>query len=285
MDDGRDEDVRAAVERIGDALSEGWSNDGWWTGVDAGRLLFAVSEVDPVVSREGATLAALSDPRWFHTLDKAFQGRALVDDRQRHGNRLAVWATAHRFRADVVAGRLRRFETELNQAIGRGRQAADRGDAIAGTLALWRGIQLVQITSLERWGLRDNSLGRFGSRFAAAAEDHARTDLVARLDELADLDPDSVMRRAAAAPEWVLLRHDRSYRSRRTVGEPVASLADLRDTMRVCSTYQLREETDLPVPAWLAVIDDPAELHRRLATLEAIGDSLASGRSKSRARR
>jgi hypothetical protein len=268
--DGQEDDIRAAVERIGRGLSASWSREGWWTGVDAGRLLFAVSEVGPVLAGTSATVTALGDPRWFHTLDKAFQGRAIVDDDQHRGERLAAWATATRFRPDVVAVRIRQHRAATSEAVAEVERAWEAGDLLAGTIALWRAIQLTQITLMERWGLRDNSLGRFGTRFARAAAEHGVPDVVTRLDAIVGLDQSTLDRRWASVPDWVRLRHDRSFRARRGVGDAVSADADCRDTVRVCSVYAARGRAGGPggaAPAWLGIAADDRELAARLSRL------------------
>lgn len=268
--DGREDDVRAAVERIGRALSAGWSREGWWTGVDAGRLLFAASEVGPVLAGTSAAVAVLSDPRWFHTLDKAFQGRALVDDDQRDGERLAAWATTTRFQPDVVAVRIRQHRAAISEAVAVVDRALEAGDLLAGTIALWRAVHLTQIALMERWGLRDNSLGRFGTRFAHAAAEHGTADLAARLDAIVGLDQSTLDRRWASVPDWVRLRHDRSFRARRSVGEVVSAEADRRDTVRVCAVYAARGWAGGPggaAPTWLGIAPDDGDLAARLSQL------------------
>jgi hypothetical protein len=50
-------------------------------------------------------------------------------------------------------------------------------------------------------------------------------------------------------------RHDRSWRARHHVGEPIGRLDDARDTLLVCALYGIRRVTEPPYPSWLAIPD------------------------------
>jgi hypothetical protein len=117
-------------------------------------------------------------------------------------------------------------------------------------------VKWVQIWQLEQWGHRDNSQGRLGTRFEVLARIRGFGNLVDILDELSNLDGNWVPRRLATAPDWVLERHDRSWRAREHIGEPVSRLQDARDTLRVCQLYGIRRVTERPYPAWLAILDE-----------------------------
>jgi len=264
---GREEEVREAVEAVRVRLIAAWAKEGWWTGLDAGRLLFSVDEVDRVAADGRTPVLALDDSRWFHTMDKAFGGRPLLDDAEGRAARLATWATTSRFDPEVVRERSFRLWQEATAALEAGHQAADVGDSLRGTLALWRVVQLIQIAMMGRWGLRDNSLGRFGSRFAAAAAERGLTSVAAELDALSGLDAESVLRRGLVAPAWVSLRHDRSFRARREIGEEIDALADLRDTLRVSARYDALKYTGPDFPNWLEVVTERDDLRRRLDTV------------------
>lgn len=116
----------------------------------------------------------------------------------------------------------------------------------------------MQTWRLESWGHRDNSLGRFGTRFAVLANARGAAGLIDALDALSDLDRASVWRRFETAPDWVWERHDRSWQARQHVGEPVSKLQDARDTLRVCAQYAKRGVTEPPYPSWLAIPDEAA---------------------------
>ena len=123
---------------------------------------------------------------------------------------------------------------------------------------------------LESWGERDTSQGRVGARFALLAAAHGHGNLATALDDLCDLDSAAVARRMAAAPDWVQERHDRSWRSRRHIGEPITQEEDARDTLRVCALYELRRWSVGPFPWWLAVPTTATALDAKVTRLSHI---------------
>ena len=85
--------VLADLDKVREPLLERWAAEGWWTGIDAGRLVFDIGEVEAVTAGRIDPDAWLADPRWFHALDKAWGGRALLDDADGRAAVLARWAT------------------------------------------------------------------------------------------------------------------------------------------------------------------------------------------------
>lgn len=254
--DGWMAEATAGVEPIRLALLEQWVAEGWWSGLDVGRLHFAKGEVRQALSAGAPALPALlADDRWYHSLDKAFGSRALIDP-DGVASELADWCTAHRFTPEVVAYRLEREERELLTAQHAFEMAVHRGDMLAATGHLRNAVRWLFTLCLERWGERDNSLGRIGTRFATAALAHGAGDLVDAVHTLSDLTAPQVWQRLGVAPRWVRERHDRSLRARLHVGELIAPPDDARDTLRVCSHYGLRREYTPPYPEWLAVLND-----------------------------
>jgi hypothetical protein len=106
---------------------------------------------------------------------------------------------------------------------------------------------------MERWGQRDNSLGRFGTRFEQTAATHDSTHVSDALNSLSGLDPQSVSERLAQAPDWVHERGDRSWKARRAVNEDVLPIQNDRDVIRVCTMYELRVIDPGTRPPWLAI--------------------------------
>lgn len=276
-DDDRAAAARAEIERRRRALLPRWIAEGWWTGLDVGKLAFMRGEIDHALTADDAALPALlADDRWYHALDKGFAGRAILDP-DGSTAALARWLTAHRFDPVVVACRLAREERELLAARQRFGAATIADDALAATIALRAAVKWRQTLYLEQHGERDNSLGRLGTRFAVVATAHGGAALVATLDALSDLDTDSVWRRLAAAPPWVWERHDRSWRARRWSGERVSQLEDARDTLRVCSLYGSRSLPVPPHPAWLAIPRTTAILEARTGVLNHLIETSGAG--------
>jgi hypothetical protein len=247
------EPARVEVERRRIALLEPWIVEGWWTGLDIGKLAYGKAEVACILSSpEPASSDLLHDARWYHALDKGYRGRALYDPDGIAGS-LAEWFTAHRFQSEVVAFRLTNERQEVASARHRLHDCLIHDDLAGGSVQIQSAVKWLQTWLLEAWGERDNSLGRLGTRFAELARTHGHRDLVVELDALCDLDEASVWKRMTAAPDWVHERHDRSFRARQHVGENVSRLQDARDTLRVCAVYAMRRPLSRPSPTWLSI--------------------------------
>jgi hypothetical protein len=271
-EDDRITSAAAEIERRRLPLLQRWITEGWWTGLDIGRLRFTRSEVERVLSADDASVfELLRDDRWYYSLDKGFGGRALLD-LDGVTAAFARWLTARRFAPAVVRFRLDRGWREIRAAQSRFEDAARDRDPLAATVHLRAAVKWVQTWHLEQWGHRDNSLGRLGTRFAAQANAHGAAHLIETLDALSDLDHTSVSHRLETAPDWVWERHDRSWRARQYVGEPVSKLQDAQDTLRVCAQYGMRGVTVPPYPAWLAILDEEA-MTARVTELRRIVES------------
>ena len=248
-----DGDAAAEVERRRMALQSEWLRQGWWTGLDIGRLAFTQEELRQALEGDDLTVAALlQDDRWYHSVDKGYQGRAVFDT-ARVADALTEWLTAHRFSPAVVRLRMEREEQEIADAMDRLGDAEIKADPLGVAVESRLVVKWVQTWLLESWGERDNSLGRFGTRFERSAHAHGMTDLITKLNSVSSLDEGSVRRRMSAAPAWVWERHDRSWRSRRLIGEEVLRDQDARDVLRVCSHYALQKHPSPTYPEWLAV--------------------------------
>jgi hypothetical protein len=260
-------DSRQEVERVRLAMLPPWIGEGWWTGLDIGKLAFTRSEVLRMLTLDEPTvLAALVDDRWYHSLDKAYGGRAVFDP-DGLASSLAGWLTRHRFSPSIVGLRLARDRREITTALQNLRVSLDRQDLLAATAALRAAVQWRRIAMLEEWGERDASVARVGSRFDKLAAARGLGRIAETLNTLCDLDDASVDRRMAAAPWWVHERHDRSLRARQKHGESVSRIEDARDVLRVCTLYATRGHNASPLPAWLSVPTGGDELSERAAIL------------------
>lgn len=258
-------DVAAAeVERRRLALLEPWINEGWWTGLDIGRLRFTREEIVGVTDQADQELTEiLSDDRWYYSIDKGFRGRAVYDP-EGSAAVLARWFTEHRFNPSVVRFRLDQLHREIHAGLDAIHQSLSSRDVPAGTRALRRTVIVLMTHRLEGWAERDNSQGRLGTRFERIAGARGQPELAGQLNELADLDDASVERRMAAAPGWVHERHDRSWRARHHIGEPITTrLQDARDTLRVCALYEMRRDLTPPYAGWLAIPPTPDALQAK----------------------
>lgn len=123
---------------------------------------------------------------------------------------------------------------------------------------------------MEEWGERDNSLGRFGTRFEQTAIAYGKGELVDALNRTSGLDKASVRLRLDAAPRWVIERRDRSWAARQHIEEDVSDIQNDRDALRVSSMYELRELTGPPFPCWLGIPETDADLQDRARWLSSI---------------
>ncbi len=268
--DDRGADVRAEIERRSAAMHTRWAAEGWWTGLNIGKLAFGRREVAGAMEATGQPLTdLLRDDRWYHGLDKGFRGRA-VFDADAGAAVLARWLTDHRFSPSVVRFRLARERSEVEAASRRLHASTESDDALAATISLRDAGKWLQIWLLEHWGERDASLARVSTRFEGAARAHDRPDLIDAVNRLNDLDDASVARRMAAAPAWVWEWHDRAWRARRQVGEVVTARQHARDVLRVCALFQLRRGVERPFPVWLAIPAQVGEFEEKAALLAAI---------------
>jgi hypothetical protein len=273
-----------AIERIRSDLLPRWTAEGWWTGIDVGRLAFTSDEVAAALATDATQIPALlADDRWYHSIDKGYGGRAVYDP-DGLAAPLAAWLTSHRFDRSVVDVRLARAGAELRQARRRLDMSLADGSPLSGVLALQDAVKWLRALLLERWGERDASLARIGTRFDRLAADRGLADIVRSLHHLADLDDASIERRMLVAPAWVHQRHDRSLRARRLTGEPVTPVEDARDVLRVSTQYELRSWAKLPFPAWLAVPDNVESLAERTNRLATIVHYIAQPRAHERNR-
>ena len=267
--DAAEDEIGGHIETARLTILGEWSAQGWRTGLDVGRLRFGAAELDAVFAAgDPDPLPLLVDDRWYHAIDKAYGGRALLD-RDGKAARLVAWLTARRFAPEVVASRLARSAREARASLDLARALLDADDRAGAFAALLKGIQWHQVHLMEGWGERDNSLGRFGTRFEHLAERHGMRATFEALNALAGLERDKLGARLEIAPAWVHERRDRSWRARRHVGEELTPLQSDRDVLRVCVTYELRHVSQPPFPAWLGV-PDAAELREKAGALAMI---------------
>lgn len=265
--DDRQEEAVAEVEACRLELLAEWSRQGWRSGLDIGRLRFTTGELERAFADGDPDPAAmLDDERWYHSIDKGYGGRTIfgIDG---PSATLARWFTRYRFDPDVVALRLARSSSAVQTCLQEGdvhltTQRRDRAFAL-----FLKAIQWHQIYLMEGWGERDNSLGRFGTRFERTAGAHGRNELVHVLNRLSGLDEANVRRRLDQAPRWVIERRDRSWAARQHISENVTMLQNDQDVLRVSTIYGSRELTGPPFPFWLGIPETDSDLIDRAGQL------------------
>lgn len=252
-----------AVERRRLALLDEWSTQGWRTGLDIGRLRFTTGELEQAFASGDPDPAGLiGDERWYHSIDKGFGGRAVFHP-DGLAESLADWFTRHRFDPAVVAERLGRSVSPATECLRNVNAHLASGRRDLGYGQLLKAVQWCQIHLMEGWGERDNSLGRFGTRFEMTATSHGESSVVAVLNALSGLEEAAVRRRLDLAPRWVIERRDRSWAARQHIGERVTAMQNDQDVLRVCTMYELRTLTSPPFPSWLGIPDADDDLLRR----------------------
>ncbi|CAN5428879.1 hypothetical protein BH09CHL1_BH09CHL1_25020 [soil metagenome] len=268
FDDERIETGKAAVEKLCEEFHSRWFAEGWRTGLDIGKLSFGVREVATALNPEHRSMAELlHDDRWYHSLDKGFQSRAVFDTGVRTAE-LAQWFTTQRFSSEFVQIRLDWERNEVESAIQRSAECAALDDALGATIAKRRAGQWLQIWFLETHGERDASLARVGTRFEHLARTHDQPAVIDLVNTLNDLEDSSVDIRLAAAPAWVREWHDRAWRARQLVADNVTRRQHARDMLRVCSMYELRYVNSAPFASWLAVVSDREMIARQVTRLD-----------------
>lgn len=259
-DDGRVEAAREEIERRRLELIERWLPEGWWTGVDVGRLSFTRDELAGAFPIDEATKSRLlADDRWYHSLDKGYGGRPVYDP---HGlaSQLVETFDTYRFVDMTVRVRLQRSYQEVEAARRQAAAEIDHQDSFEATRALHDAVKWLRAWLLEQWGESDTSLGRVGTRFERLARQRGCSDLVHELRALSGLKDESAAARMVVAPDWVHERHDRSWRARQAIGEELSQLDDARDVLRVSCQYEMNSEISAPYPEWLGIPNDASQM-------------------------
>ena len=266
----RVDDARAEAERLRLELIERWLPEGWWTGVDVGRLYFTQGELAQALPIDDVRMSALlTDDRWYHSLDKGYGGKP-VSDPHDLAARLVDTFNTYRFARVTVSERLRRAHQEVEAARRELAVEIERQHLFEATRTLRTVVKWLRTWQLERWGESDSSLGRVGTRFERLAHARECDALVHELRFIDGLGDELVEVRMAAAPAWVHERHDRSWRARRLVGEDLSQLDDARDVLRVSSQHEMKTGMQQLYPLWLGIPSDVAHVQHQAAQLDQI---------------
>lgn len=216
---------------------------------------------------------SLTDLRVYHSLDKGFKGTVLFDHRGA-AHHLVRWFDEHRFHPEVVEFRLNFLTERMKLSCNRLEACIQQENIVEANLQIHELLELIRTFLLESWGHRDNSWAGLGTRFEKVAKEKGREHLAIRLNELGNLDDEQVVQRLENAPDWLKLRHHRSYHARQIIGEHVTKMQDARDVLRVFSRYELKKQTPPPFPAWLSVETNIHNLTHKTRNLKAIMDSI-----------
>jgi hypothetical protein len=261
------EQARSNIANTRLAFIELWESEGWRTALDVGTLAFTEPEV--LVGLQASALDILADDRWFHCLDKGYQSRAVYDPTGL-ATKLARWFTSHRFEPEIIEFRLKQHQIKTEYHIQELLQEIERRNISKANQALNNAIGSLKTFLLEKWGERDNSFARFGTRFERSAKRRGHEHLVTLLNDLSNLNGEQVLERMALAPDWIQKRHERSLQARKLIGEEVTKIQDARDVLRVFFRYELKEQADGTFQDWLAVDTNVKSLHRKSIILNQV---------------
>lgn len=266
-EDGRAEAAAAELAAGRNELLDWWAAEGCSTCLDIGKLKFARSEArEARALPPGEATRYLDDPRWFHSLDKGYGGKAVFDP-EGLAAELSEWLTAARFAPEVVRGRLEAHWRRVGEAYEEAVARLGEGEVLAASVALRESLHALTRSLIEGWGGRDNSWARFGTRLELLAAERGEADLVVRIMALYGLSPGEVARRIALAPEGIRERHRLSLQGRRLVGEPVTAEQDARDVLLVFGTREARYRRP-PYGEWVGLESDPAIVGERVDEYE-----------------
>ncbi|MFI7636711.1 hypothetical protein [Nonomuraea sp. NPDC049400] len=262
--DGDPEATAGHVEREQAQLVDWWAASGRAQNLDVGWLAFTVKEAQEAVSMDAdwAVERLTRDLRWFHGMDKAFQGRA-ADPEDRLTSRFVGWLTEMRFHSAVVEARIGWWRQSAADARDRAHQerAALRLDAA--TYHLREAARAVRHVVLERWGERLGSMGREWTRFERMAAARGESELAERIALLAGASVADVAERERLAPNWLRERIDLSWAARQALDEPVTPQQNARDQIAAFCLHVAHHRPDL-AGAWTASPDPDLDEHLRL---------------------
>ncbi len=262
-EDERAETAAAEVEAERNELLDWWAAEGHCTCLDVGKLRFTRSEAAQATALPPAEAARyLDDPRWFHSLDKGYRGRAAFDP-EGLATRLSRWLTEARFAPEVARERLQMHWRQVGEAYEEAVAMLGKQETLAASIALRESLHALTRYLIEGWGGRDNSWARFATRLELRAAERGEEDLVAHVMTLYGLTPEEVVRRMALAPEGIRQRHRLSLQGRRLVGESVTEQQDARDVLLVFSTREVRYQRP-PYGEWVGLELDRTTLGKRL---------------------
>lgn len=278
-EDGGVEAAAAEVEIRRNELLDWWDAEGHCTCLDVGKLRFTRSEAARASALPpGEAAQYLNDRRWFHSLDKGYQGTE-VFDLDGLAARFARWLTAARVTPEVVGGRLEVHWRQVHEAYEEAMGKLSEQETLGASVALRESLHSLSRYLMELWGGRDNSWARFGTHLERTAALRCQEDVVARIMTLYGLTPAQVECRMGLAPEGIRQRHRLSLEGRRLVGEAVTAEQDARDVLLVFSTREVRYRRP-PYSEWVGLELDPTALANRLEEygllLPRLGPSTAS---------
>ncbi|GAA3258079.1 nucleotidyltransferase domain-containing protein [Nonomuraea helvata] len=266
--DGDPETTAGHVGREQAELVDWWAASGRAQTLDVGWLAFTAEEAREAVSM-GASMGAdwaverlTRDPRWFHGMDKAFQGRSADPDDQLT-SRFVGWLTEMRFHPAVVEARIGWWRQSAADARDRAHRERAELRLEAATYHLRDAARAVRHVVLEQWGERMGSMGREWTRFERMAAARGESELAERIALLAGASVTGIEERERLAPSWLRERIDLCWAARQALDEPVTPQENARDQIAAFGVHVARHRPDL-AGAWTGSPDPRLDEHLRL---------------------
>ena len=257
-----------AMQRVQASLVDWWAASGRAQTLDVSWIRFDTHEAARLTEGDTTTLSTLmSDPRWFHGIDKTTGGRALPGSSQltrafaEHINQL-------RFEPEVIRARVAHWGSIVEEHLSVAENTCDTDRAQA-TLALRTSARALRLVYLESWGERLGSMGREWTLWERLANKHNHRDLASALADIADTSTDHALTKTRLAPAWLQERIRLALLAREQVGENIDAATSARDQLAAFAVHVMRRWPDLRA-SWLN-LPDP-DLHRKLIELKHLCD-------------
>ena len=248
-------------------LEERWVHEGFPTSLDIRGIVFTDGEAEGILAADSVDVdELLGDARWFHGLDKAANGRVLLD-RTGAADSFLAGITELRYSEDVVSRRKRRRggtqpSREDVRKIG---NLVAEGTLVDANLAFRDLVyRFVRFLYAGKW---DNSgkLGRNCTRFEREGRSRGIGESSRKLMRLIE-NPSNSPERLKTAPNRVRDRHRISLPARRMIGEEITAEEDARDVLDFFTNLHLPKRTGR-FPGWTGIRTARATLKDKLAEL------------------
>lgn len=240
-------------------LVDWWAASGRAQTLDLGWLAFTTTEIREAVAAGPEHAATrITEPRWFHGIDKAYGGRAADPDDELLAA-FTTWIAEARFHPTVMTTRINTWHRQATDALAEAAQS-HVDDPTRATRLLRVSARALRMVLIEQWGERLGSMGREWTRFERLAERHSQPALAARIAALASADTATAVQRAELAPPWLQERIDLCYAARLAVGEDVSWAENARDQIAAFTVHVVNHRPDLDGP-WTDTPDPALDAH------------------------
>jgi predicted nucleotidyltransferase len=242
------------VENQRAALVEWWSYSVRPQSLDVGRLRFSPKEaVEVTVAGLSSGPEKMADQRWFHGVDKAYNGK-IVADHDGLAHSLLDWINTVRFDEATVRARIDQLWMRVDSARQRLTKAMAENDRDSATLALRATAGPLSTILLESWGTRIGSMSRSSTLFERIADAQDASSIADRLAFLNGTRKEDALQKMKSAPLWLRERVNITFAARQEVGENVTKDENARDQIAAFAILVTRRRPK-PWGDWVGVPD------------------------------